>query len=1009
MKIERSLIEDQLEYEIMYFSPVEVGDERHTHQLYFQTDIYNRQWPKNMMDKMSAQIDQLRHVELGIHPFDAAFKQRHRDTVIFHCKMALAYLDAREARIAMRLCEGAEPASRSTESRIQQDRDADFDFLRVTTLSVKACAARRVKFYQKAVDALNEAKNICLQEGDSNRVHPLMTALTLLNLSAVLGDIDHDEHGLRWGLQALTMMYSLFTSMMLPEVVQAYYLVLACHNAALLNVKLGKWADAVELVNEGIEFTKVLNEHDDGLRRKLITIGAQAKHVPEGFLLEAVNALNGWGTEEDKGVWNLSFWDFSDAEIEEEIQVLKKTTTLKQIIIEHFEEDRGSTKDDTSLARFVLAVVSCESLEQVTIAGIDFDPRNVWRRIKKRSFLETSWYASALNFFHVLESMPRPELAVYRQYFLKRDTAEPMPTLLKKLILFLIILGNECEGVDLSDNAIDHKCVPALVKALRWKDRPKFSREVSRVILQNNQLGAETMADLAKVWDPAENEEEDPGSPLSPRSMTTPGSDVIGTCKVTTPQNEPGVTSLDVSGNSQIGDRGFELLTSGIAQFRPFKVLIADWIGLCTPGCHALQQLATTRLELLNLSNNEIGSEGAEVVCRAAQQFHYLHTLNMDCCRIDGRAAPPLAELLRGHRALRHITLNHNRLGSEGAIEFCGGAAESRTLRSAHLAYNEIKSEMAAKALGQMMRLCESLIEVNLSGNRIDPQGAPEIGSAIEQSKVLTMYLEDMGFTEMSIDDFLDHGAAETQDLQVMILNNNPVADEGLGIIAECLSIGLTDLSLSNCALTAASQNTLLNLVSLSPNLRSLDLSNNELGPQGCADMVLWMTQNEKDNFSLRSLQLANCGLGDEGLLVLVPVLSSLTFLGVKGNMISSAGLEAVMKSNQMIQLKTLDLSSNHIGETGLHALTERFHQEHKRSLWNPKQLTSTIDVVILADNPISESLAMSTEAFLKIHNPLLTVLWNLNSKDGTCAPGTPTSSILPKRDGAAEAERQRQ
>ena len=31
---------------------------------------------------------------------------------------------------------------------------------------------------------------------------------------------------------------------------------MACHNAALLNVKLGRWADAQELVDEGIEFTK---------------------------------------------------------------------------------------------------------------------------------------------------------------------------------------------------------------------------------------------------------------------------------------------------------------------------------------------------------------------------------------------------------------------------------------------------------------------------------------------------------------------------------------------------------------------------------------------------------------------------------------------------------------------------------------------------------------------------------------------------------------------------------
>merc|ERR550534_753029 len=161
--------------------------------------------------------------------------------------MALAYLDAREARIAMKLCKHAEPATRSTESRILQDPEAEFDFLRITLLSVLACAARRVKFFQVAVDALTEAKDICFGRGsDHNRVHPLMIALTLLNLSAVLGDIDHDEHGLRWGLEALTMMYQIFEEGNYPATVEKYYLVLACHNAALLNVKLGRWDAAVE-------------------------------------------------------------------------------------------------------------------------------------------------------------------------------------------------------------------------------------------------------------------------------------------------------------------------------------------------------------------------------------------------------------------------------------------------------------------------------------------------------------------------------------------------------------------------------------------------------------------------------------------------------------------------------------------------------------------------------------------------------------------------------------------
>merc|ERR1719265_2675674 len=123
-----------------------------------------------------------------------------------------------------------------------------FDFLRVIMLSIKACSARRVKFYQKAMESLVEAKDICLDE--SRRVHPLLTSLTLLNLSAVLGDMDHDEHGLRWGLEALSMMYDVFPSLMVPDSVQAYYLALACHNAALLNMKLMRWADAVELVEE---------------------------------------------------------------------------------------------------------------------------------------------------------------------------------------------------------------------------------------------------------------------------------------------------------------------------------------------------------------------------------------------------------------------------------------------------------------------------------------------------------------------------------------------------------------------------------------------------------------------------------------------------------------------------------------------------------------------------------------------------------------------------------------
>jgi len=852
----------------------------------------------------------------------------------------------------MKLCETGEPSTRSTEPKIAQDPWLNFDFLRIITLSVMACAARRVKFYTKAMEALTEAKDICLQEGEQNHVHPLMTALTLLNLSAVLGDIDHDEHGLRWGLEALSMMYDIFRSMNVSEVVQAYYLALPCHNAALLNMKLQKWADASELVGEGIEFTKLLKDgQDDGLRGKLIAIGAQAKHVPEGFLQEAVNALNGWG--EERGIWNLSFWDFSVNEILEEIRVLKETSTLKHLIIDNMEESRISKAvEDSHLLRFILAVVSCQSLELFTISGIDFDPRKVWRRIKKRSFLETSWYAAtSMNYAAIRNDSIKPPLGEYKE--LVKQVQSPLA---KKLVLFLLILGNECEGVDLSSNGLDSRCVTALVHALRSPDRPTFASPVSTVILRANELDAHAAGELAKTWTA-----DGLGMPIA---------------ALQTELREPTVTSLDVSENSLIGDKGFHMLVSGIIQFPPFRVLKADGIGLRAPGCNVVEKLSSTCIEILNVSDNDIGSEGAEIISRAVMHLSGLRQLALANCNIGPAGATVLADTLSRHPQLTEVLMSKNQLGSEGAITLCNGAAQARALASMDISCNGIESENAARSIGELMRRCDTLREINLSGNKLDPKGLPHIGSAIEHSKVLKMYLEDMGLSDLSIDDFLDHGAAETQDLQVMILNKNPVGDKGLGIIAECLSIGLTDLCLSNCELTKSSQATLLNLVSLSPNLRSLDLSYNDLGAHGCSHMVVWMTQNEREQFSLRSLELAHCNLGDEGLLRLVPVLGALTYVGVRGNNITSAGLEAVMNSNQMIQLKTMNLADNQIGELGVHALTERFQQEHKRSLWNAKQLTSTIDTVILTNNQISNALAKSTECFLKIHNPLLTVVW---------------------------------
>lgn len=47
-------------------------------QLFCQ-DIYNRTWPTLMADRMSHQIEKLKHCEMGIVAFDDEFRKTHRE------------------------------------------------------------------------------------------------------------------------------------------------------------------------------------------------------------------------------------------------------------------------------------------------------------------------------------------------------------------------------------------------------------------------------------------------------------------------------------------------------------------------------------------------------------------------------------------------------------------------------------------------------------------------------------------------------------------------------------------------------------------------------------------------------------------------------------------------------------------------------------------------------------------------------------------------------------------
>merc|ERR1719486_869762 len=82
----------------------------------------------------------------------------------------------------------------------------------------------------------------------------------------------------------------------------------------------------------------------------------------------------------------------------------------------------------------------------------------------------------------------------------------------KKIVLFLLVLGNESKAVDFSDNDLNSGCISALVQALRYPSPPKWAQKVQSLVLRGCGLDAGTAAELARAWAPPE---EDAAAPLA--------------------------------------------------------------------------------------------------------------------------------------------------------------------------------------------------------------------------------------------------------------------------------------------------------------------------------------------------------------------------------------------------------------------------------------------------------------------------------------------------------------
>ncbi|CAG0887535.1 unnamed protein product [Darwinula stevensoni] len=205
-------------------------------------------------------------------------------------------------------------------------------------------------------------------------------------------------------------------------------------------------------------------------------------------------------------------------------------------------------------------------------------------------------------------------------------------------------------------------------------------------------------------------------------------------------------------------------------------------ILLQSPLCHSLQTL--------RLNNNELGTQGAQMVSDAILKSHE------DCCKFG----QPLA--------LKTFICGRNRLKSGGAV-----------------------------ALAKVFKVLGSLREVSLPQNEIDHDGIYALAEAFSQNPNLkSLNLNENSMTPMGAG-AMKNALCILRSLRILDLGDCQLKTEGTKFIAEALATGhecLEELCLDRNDMDAEGALAVLESLKMNQMLSKLNLDGNHFGKLGC-------------------------------------------------------------------------------------------------------------------------------------------------------------------------------
>ncbi|KAB1272975.1 NACHT protein; LRR and PYD domains-containing protein 14 [Camelus dromedarius] len=297
---------------------------------------------------------------------------------------------------------------------------------------------------------------------------------------------------------------------------------------------------------------------------------------------------------------------------------------------------------------------------------------------------------------------------------------------------------------------------------------------------------------------------------------------------------------LDLKG-SDIGDNGVKSLCDALKHPEcKLQNLSLESCSLTTVCCLNISKalIRSQSLRSLNLSTNNLLDDGVMLLCEALMHPKcYLERLSLEHCGLTAAGCEDLSLALISNERLTHLCLADNVLGDGGvklishALKHPQCTLQSLVLRRCHF------SSLSSECLSASLLRNRSLTHLDLGSNCLRDDGVKLLCEVFRRPGCHLQALELMGCVLTSAC-CLDLASAilNNPNLRSLDLGNNDLKDDGVKILFEALrhpDCNIQRLGLEYCGLTALCCQDLSSTLSSNQRLIKINLTLNTLGHEG--------------------------------------------------------------------------------------------------------------------------------------------------------------------------------